>query len=133
MGVANATLIFDFSFESDEGKVTGQILGLEDIAGRQHASSVSITGIAAGTSDIIIDVNDVDWSISFNLFELQFGNIASARFVANTRNNFIEIWLGTFPIHPIHPRAYYVNTNRDTEVLDTTKRFQNSARIGSRA
>jgi hypothetical protein len=40
MGVANATLIFDFSWDSSNGKVTGEILGLVDNELSQVASII---------------------------------------------------------------------------------------------
>ncbi|MFT5544041.1 MAG: hypothetical protein ACI96N_003260 [Arenicella sp.] len=43
MGVANATLIFDFSWDSSNGKVTGEILGLVDNDLSQVASIINYT------------------------------------------------------------------------------------------
>jgi hypothetical protein len=45
MGVAKATLIFDFSLDSNGGKISGQIFGLLDNVQTQSASAVTITNI----------------------------------------------------------------------------------------
>ena len=45
MGVANATLIFDFSWDTPNGEVIGVIEGLQDVLGVQSATSVTLISI----------------------------------------------------------------------------------------
>ena len=45
MGVANATLIFNFSYESQVGEVIGVIEGLQDVLSIQSATNVTIISI----------------------------------------------------------------------------------------
>ncbi|MFT4725473.1 MAG: hypothetical protein ACI9LX_000320 [Paraglaciecola sp.] len=51
MGVANATLIFDFSWDSPEGEVTGVIEGLIDSPIEQEALQVTITSLDGIATD----------------------------------------------------------------------------------
>ena len=51
MGVANATLIFDFSWDSSEGAVTGVIEGLIDSPIEQEAVQVTITSLNGIATD----------------------------------------------------------------------------------
>jgi hypothetical protein len=77
MGVANATLIFDFSWDSSNGKVTGEIFGLVDNRAGQAASSILITSVAGITlyrpDWDILDVTY--WIPQNNYFDVSAGRI----------------------------------------------------------
>jgi hypothetical protein len=81
MGVANATLIFDFSWDSSNGKISGEILGLTNVVGPQGATAVVITSING--DDVSLDVvNDDDWIRVENVFKVVGGEIVEANFSA---------------------------------------------------
>ena len=83
MGAANATLIFDFSWDSDNGRVTGEILGLVDNAVDQAASGVLITSVNGIDSSPIIDIlAGREWLTLVNNFSVEFGVMITYEFVA---------------------------------------------------
>jgi hypothetical protein len=45
MGVANATLIFDFSWDSSNGKIIGEIYGLSDDGDNMGATGLVLTSV----------------------------------------------------------------------------------------
>jgi hypothetical protein len=77
MGAANATLIFDFSWNSVNGTVTGEILGLVDNTAGQAASGLmitSVTGMSGGSPDWDI-FDSQHWFIQFNDFDVSGGQV----------------------------------------------------------
>jgi hypothetical protein len=94
MGAANAALIFDFSWDSDNGKIIGEIYGLTD-----NGDNLSATGIVLSSIDAMqvnIDVmNDPYWSVVFNDFDVAYGRIVNAHiftyFYDGTTNRDFEI------------------------------------------
>jgi hypothetical protein len=73
MGVANATLIFDFSWDSSNGKISGEILGLTNVVGSQSATGIVITSI--DEVDVSIDVvNSPGWGVYSNVNEFVVSN-----------------------------------------------------------
>jgi hypothetical protein len=79
MGVANATLIFDFSWDSSNGKISGEILGLMDNVGGQAASAVIVTEIA-GTKVHLDFLDDSSYYEIFNNFDVSAGELSVVRF-----------------------------------------------------
>ena len=79
MGVANATLIFDFSLDSSHGKVNGVILGLLDIDITQDATSVIITDIGGNTVNIDFSVSTGTYFLD-NLFDVRGGELVDMTF-----------------------------------------------------
>jgi hypothetical protein len=83
MGAANATLIFDFSWNSSNGTVTGEVLGLADNATGQQASGVLITSLNGITSAPSVDIFDsAIWDIFFNTFDVSGGQVVAWDFEA---------------------------------------------------
>ena len=81
MGVANATLIFDFSWDSSSGRVTGVIEGLIDISNTfeyQEATQVTITSLDGIAKEF--DLIGGQQQVSFNGFLLKNNNIVSGEF-----------------------------------------------------
>jgi hypothetical protein len=72
MGAANATLIFDFSWDSDNGEIIGEIYGLSD-----NGESMAATGIVLTSIDgmqVNINVMDVpSWIVEYNDFDVSGG------------------------------------------------------------
>jgi hypothetical protein len=71
MGVANASLIFDFSYGTTGNELVGEIKGLDDFIDGQSQKAETITftiatGIYAEFQNIQFDVADNDANISFN-------------------------------------------------------------------
>ncbi|PKG97582.1 PEP-CTERM sorting domain-containing protein [Paraglaciecola sp. MB-3u-78] len=84
MGAANATLIFDFSWNSANGTVTGEILGLVDNTAGQAATGLKITsvaGIYGGRPEWNIFDSSIWDAPAFNDFDVVGGAI--------TRNEFL--------------------------------------------
>ena len=75
MGVANATLIFDFSWDSADGQIIGVIEGLEDVPGTQSARSVTL--ISANNVSLNIDYADRPY---FNAFSVIDGELSQVEF-----------------------------------------------------
>ena len=85
MGVANATLIFDFSWDSAGGQIIGVIEGLEDVIGSQSARSVTL--ISANNDALNIDYADFtspDINVWNNAFSVVNGEIGVVEFYADT-------------------------------------------------
>jgi hypothetical protein len=81
MGVANATLIFDFSWDGSNGKIIGEIYGLSDDGGIMGATGVVVTSV--GGMQVNINVFEgVDWHVNTNIFEVKDGELIDARFSA---------------------------------------------------
>lgn len=81
MGVANATLIFDFSWDSADGQIIGVIEGLEDNAGRQQATSVTLISPNIGTmTNDYADQTSPHINVYFNRFAVVNGEISSVEF-----------------------------------------------------
>ena len=91
--VAQASLIFDFSFDATDGTfpfqtagpITGTILGLQDNAVDQAATGVVITGVGDHTPSFAtpFDVIAEGWFIGANTFDVVSGAITSWAFFAN--------------------------------------------------
>jgi hypothetical protein len=81
MGAANAALIFDFSWDTDEGIVIGAIYGLTD-----NEENMSATGFVLSSIDgqpVNIDlVNDHGWFHHANTFNVSDGDIVEINFFA---------------------------------------------------
>jgi hypothetical protein len=78
MGAANATLIFDFSWDSDNGEIIGEIYGLSDNGENMEASGFVLTSV--GGTFVNIDVFDLfDWSIDDNAFDVLAGEVGDFR------------------------------------------------------
>jgi len=81
MGAANATLIFDFSWNSNNGEIIGEIAGLIYSDDVQSASSITITSI--NSQLVHIDVmNDVGWNVTTNEFILSDFEMTSYSFIS---------------------------------------------------
>jgi hypothetical protein len=65
MGVANATLIFDFSWDSDNGEIIGEITGMSPDGGIQFATGLVLTSVDGVAVDIDV-FNDPGWNVSDN-------------------------------------------------------------------
>ena len=76
MGVANATLIFDFSWDSSEGAVTGVIEGLIDSPIEQEALQVTITSLNGIATDL--DLIGGSQTVFTNEFEVVNKKLAVA-------------------------------------------------------
>jgi hypothetical protein len=81
MGAANATLIFDFSWDSDNGKIIGEIYGLSDNGDNLSATGVVLSSIA-GRSVRIDVINDTGWEIYENSFDVSEGFITRFDFLS---------------------------------------------------
>jgi hypothetical protein len=92
MGVANASLIFDFSWDSSNGKISGEILGLVDNNASQSASAIILTGID-GVS-VQIDFLDTNiFSVVFNSFSVSGGVMVSLGVYADDLyGSFFAMW-----------------------------------------
>ena len=80
MGVANATLIFDFSWDSAGGQIIGVIEGLEEIPGIQQATSVTL--ISANNDALNTDYVGFpsENTVYNNAFSVVNGEISSVYF-----------------------------------------------------
>jgi hypothetical protein len=74
MGVANATLIFDFSYDSSYGKISGEILGLLDNVDGQAASAFIITDLSGITVDRRFEGSNIV-TIMSNMFDVRGGEL----------------------------------------------------------
>jgi len=78
MGVANASLIFDFSADGPLGRISGVIHGLDDVAGLQAATSIMVSVPGSPFFPEAVDVIQGDWwSSSTNQFIVEAGRIVS--------------------------------------------------------
>ena len=73
MGVANATLIFDFSWDSADGQIIGVIEGLEDVPGTQSARSVTL--ISANNVALGIDYADRPYANAFSVINGELSQV----------------------------------------------------------
>jgi hypothetical protein len=94
LGAANASLIFDFSFEDSNGiKITGEITGLQDNLSSQEASGVRILSVSDSDSgiygfNVLQDVLNPDTGyftklspFDENLFNVSNGVIVLSNFI----------------------------------------------------
>jgi len=86
MGVANATLIFDFSWDSDNGKIIGEIVGLTNVGGTQSATGIVLSSIGGVIADIDV-VNDPGWAVDFNSFQVVENVLSNWDFLSILKNN----------------------------------------------
>ena len=86
MGAANATLIFDFSWDSDNGKIIGEIYGLSDNGDNLSATGVLLSSIAERIVRIDV-INDPGWELHFNSFDVSEGFITNFDFLSSYRPN----------------------------------------------
>jgi hypothetical protein len=86
MGAANATLIFDFSWDGGGDVITGEIFGLSDNGNNLSASGIILTSV--GSNAVIIDINlDPDiWFESVNSFSVTNGILVSWHFFVGGQN-----------------------------------------------
>jgi hypothetical protein len=106
MGVANATLIFDFSWDSPGGQIIGVIEGLQDIPGIQQATTVKITS-ANGIAQTY-DLNNPAFSTVFsNDFVVRGSKITYASFqtVQWTTQTAVEFSL-TYGLYAVAQQNY---------------------------
>jgi hypothetical protein len=81
MGVANATLIFDFSWDSDNGEIIGEIYGLSDDGVNMEATGFVLTSV--GGMQVNINVfEDGDWQVFTNDFDVLDGQLIGIDFFA---------------------------------------------------
>jgi hypothetical protein len=81
MGVANATLIFDFSWDSDNGEIIGEIYGLSDDGVNMEATGFVLTSV--GGMQVNINVfEDGDWQVYTNDFDVRGGQLIGIEFFA---------------------------------------------------
>ena len=86
MGAANAALIFDFSWDSDNGKIIGEIYGLSDNGDNLEASGLVLTSV--GGMQVSIDVfNDPNWLTDYNTFDVSEGFITNFNFLSSYRTD----------------------------------------------
>jgi hypothetical protein len=85
MGAANATLIFDFSWDSDNGEIIGEIYGLSDNSEGMAATGIVLTSIDG--MQVNINVMDVPaWVVRFNDFDVSDGLLKRYEFDSNFYN-----------------------------------------------
>jgi hypothetical protein len=74
MGAANAALIFDFSWDSSDGKIIGEIYGLSDNGEYLEASGIVLTSVNG--SKVMIDIfDDMNWYVDRSFFDVADGEI----------------------------------------------------------
>jgi len=114
MGVANATLIFDFSLDSNGGKISGQIFGLLDNVQAQSATAVIITEIHGDM--VNFDLTDgINAEFGTNDFSVSGGELVSFIYQISKVKNNAEIDLHLrFNYHGIPDAFVYSNhINKD--------------------
>jgi hypothetical protein len=79
MGAANATLIFDFSWDSDNGEIIGEIYGLSDNGENLTATGIVLTSIDAMQVKINV-IDDPFWTVFRNNFDVANGIISGYEF-----------------------------------------------------
>jgi|UPI0005925372 hypothetical protein len=82
MGVANATLIFDFSWDSSNGKIIGEIYGLSDDGVNMEATGLVLTSVGGTQVDINV-FEDIGWDVPVNYFDVLEGQIVGFDFSAS--------------------------------------------------
>jgi hypothetical protein len=81
MGAANAALIFDFSWDSDNGKINGEIYGLSDNGYNLEASGLVLTSV--GGLQVNNDVfSGPLWDVEYNNFSVIDGKVMGIEFVS---------------------------------------------------
>ena len=95
MGVANATLIFDFSWDSSNGRIIGEISGLENNAVGQRATGIVLSSIGGVLVNIDV-VNDLGWQVKKNVFHVWKGGI-NFDFRSYIENPLCGRWPGICP------------------------------------
>ena len=107
MGAANATLIFDFSWDSDNGEIIGEIYGLSDNGVHQAATGIVLTSIDA--MQVNIDVfDDPFWDVKFNVFDVASGKITYVDFFSQFDDVVIDRRFSMFSRGPI-PDGFYID------------------------
>ena len=86
MGAANATLIFDFSWDSDNGKIIGSIYGLAEEGLNLSATGIVLSSVGGMQVDIDV-INDPSWTVGTNTFRVSAGVIYAFDFYAS---NYIQ-------------------------------------------
>jgi hypothetical protein len=83
MGVANATLIFDFSWDSSNGKIIGEIYGLSNDGVNMEATGLVLTSV--GGMQVNVDVFEYGhWFVINNLFDVLDGELIGFNFWADS-------------------------------------------------
>jgi hypothetical protein len=83
MGVANATLIFDFSWDSSNGKIIGEIYGLSDDGVNLNATGFVLTSVGGMQVDINVFEDD-GWDVYSNSFDVLGGEVIGAYFYSES-------------------------------------------------
>jgi hypothetical protein len=79
MSVANASLIYDFSWDSYHGTIIGEIYGLSDNGYNLEASGLVLTSVDGTLSNIDV-LEGRDWLTSYNSFDVVDGEIVKVEF-----------------------------------------------------
>ncbi len=113
MGAANAALIFDFSWDSGNGKIIGEIYGLSDNGDNLEASGLVLTSV--GGLQVSIDVfDDPFWSVVNNTFNVVDKTIVEYDFLARRGVGggltHLSLYLfNRYNIHYCDGRTCYIN------------------------
>ncbi|XQW85114.1 hypothetical protein ACOYR1_18640 [Thalassotalea piscium] len=106
MGIAQASLIFDFEFSDGTDTISGEILGLVDNLSGQTASTVLLT---SNTTSIGVGIDFADMAYS-NIFDVNAGQITSYNFTSSV---FDSIYSYHLTLHDdstdIFSRFYYID------------------------
>jgi hypothetical protein len=107
MGAANAALIVDFSWDSKNGKIIGEIYGLSDNGENLEASGLILTSV--GGMQVNIDVFDDEvWRIEENKFNVRNGLLVKdTLFSAGGANVFYPLFLIEVR-HKRYSGGYYI-------------------------
>jgi hypothetical protein len=129
MGAANAALIFDFSWGSDDGKIIGEIYGLSDNVDGLRATGIVLTSI--GGQQVNIDtINDPFWDVTINTFVVLNKSIVGFDFLAwnsyDTNTRTLNFNSGEGYVSFIH-RDYL--WNRETRYRSETFSFVNRVTV----
>jgi hypothetical protein len=81
MGVANATLIFEFSWDSSDGKIIGEIYGLSDDGINMEATGFVLTSVGGIQVNISVFEDD-GWQVFGNEFDVSDGELGNIYFNA---------------------------------------------------
>jgi hypothetical protein len=96
MGVANATLIFDFSLGGSGNETIGEITGLVNDASDQSASSIRFTKLDGNIVDLeFISVNTVVNTHLFNVYNNMISYYALDMSFQNPHNILENYWLSS--------------------------------------
>jgi hypothetical protein len=107
MGAANATLIFDFSWDSDNGKIIGSIYGLAEDGLNLSATGIVLSSVGGMQVDIDV-INDPSWTVYYNFFDVAAGEILAFDFYSadNIPGN-----IGTYSVFDLYSYTGYVSYN----------------------